>query len=324
MPYETIGSFINGLREITAAGVENITVFTWMLLPGTDITSSKSRERFEIKSSFRIIPRQFGEYDGQKCFEIEEVCCGTSSMSVREYVQCRGFAFLCFLFAKSQYDIFKKHLSDFSLNIFDLIKSIFDKIDLTESMFSSLYQDLLDETYGELYSTKEEIYKFMSKPENYNKLLKCEIGDNLFRKYLTKVLSMGFVSSVEVAYKSLLDLINTEDPDIISSLNDAKRWFLSVANISEMFRDEQIILKKRDELNLSYDVLGWYETTGSNMPLVKRKLNNILLLHYENKDYLLNMMASLKQLYGEDPYYRMGKVLVDHKPNIFWRSSRYV
>lgn len=324
MPYETLESFMKGLQEITEAGVENITTFTWMLLPGTGLASRESRKKFKIKFRFRIIPRQFGEYEGKKCFEIEEVCCGTSTMSIQEYVQCRGFAFLCFLFAKSQYGIFKKHLSDFSLNIFDLIKSIFNKIDRTESTFSSLYQDLLKETRDELYSTKEELYELMSKQENYNKLLKGEIGDNLFRKYLAEVLSKGFASSVDMAYESLIDLINTESPDIINSLNDAKRWLLSVGNISEMFHDEQIILKEGNELHLSYDVLGWYKASESNTPLVKWKKNNTLLLYYEKKEYLFKMMASLKQLYGEDPYYRIGKVLVDHSPTVFWRSSRYI
>lgn len=322
LPHETLDSFFQGLKETIEAGVENITTFTWMLLPGTELASSEMREKFKIKSRFRIIPRQFGEYEGKKCFEIEEVCCETISMSIQEYVQCRGFAFLCFLFGRSQYDILKKHLADFSLSIYDLVRSIFDKIVRTDSEFSNLYQNLQKETYDELYLTKEEVYEFLSKQENYNKLLIGEIGDNLFRKYLAKVLSKGFVSSVNMAYSSLLDLINAESPDIINSLDDAKRWFLSVGNISEIFHDEQIILKEDKEIHLSYDVLGWYKSPESNIPLVKWKRDNTLRLYYERKEYLSDMMTSLTQLYGEDPYYRLGKALVDHNPSDFWRNSR--
>ena len=46
--------------------------------------------------------------------------------------------------------------------------------------------------------------------------------------------------------------------------------------------------------------------------------------YYEKKEYLFNMMASLKQLYGEDPYYRIGKALVDYNSTVFWRSSSYI
>ena len=323
MPHETLDSFIDGLKEIIGAGVENITTFTWMLLPGTKLASRESRERFKIKSRFRIIPRQFGEYERQKCFEIEEVCCETSSMSIQEYIRCRGFAFLCFLFARSQYDILQKHLSDFSLNIFDLIKSIFDKIDKTQSIFSKLYQDLLKETYDELFFTKKEVYQFYVKQDNYNKLLRGEIGDNLFRKYLSIVLCNGVSSLVDMAYDSLIDLINTEDLDVRSSLDDAKKWFLSVGNISEMFYDEEIIFKESKEIKLSYDVLRWYNGFESNMPLDKYKRENTLCLYYEKKEYLFSLMTSFKNLYGEDPYFRIGKALVDHNPHEFWISSKY-
>ena len=324
MPYETKGSFFQGLKETIEAGVENITTFTWMLLPGTELASREMREKFKIKSRFRIIPRQFGEYEGQKCFEIEEVCCETNSMSIQEYVQCRGFAFLCFLFGRSQYDILKKHLTDFSLSIYDLVESVFDKIAQADSEFSNLYQNLQKETYDELYLTKEDAYGFLSKQENYKKLLIGEIGDNLFRKYLAKVLIKGFASSVNMAYNSLLDLINTESPDITNSLDDAKRWFLSVANISEMFHDKQIIFEEDRKVCLSYDVLGWYNDSGPNIPLIKRKQDNTLCLYYEKKEDLSDMMTSLTQLYGEDTLYRLGKALVDHNPNDFWRNSRCI
>ena len=323
LPHETLDSFIDGLKEIIGAGVENITTFTWMLLPGTQLASKKSREKYKINSRFRIIPRQFGEYGGQKCFEIEEVCCGTSSMSIQEYIQCRGFAFLCFLFARSQYEIIQKHLSDFSLNIFDLIKSIFDKMDKTQSAFSRLYQDLLKETHDELFTTKEDVYRFMSRQKNYNKLLRGEIGDNLFRRYLSMILCNGFSSSVEMAYESLIELIDTDQSDVRNSLYDAKKWFLAVGNISKIFHDEQIIFEKSKELKLSYDVLKWYKDYEPNTRLDNYKRENTLCLYYEKKEDIFSLMTSFKNLYGKDPYFRIGKALVDHDPRDFWTSSRY-
>ena len=34
-----------------------------------------------MKTKFRILPKQFGEYGGEKVFEIEKVCVGTNTMS---------------------------------------------------------------------------------------------------------------------------------------------------------------------------------------------------------------------------------------------------
>lgn len=324
MPHETLASFIEGLKEIIEAGVENITTFTWMLLPGTKLASKAERKRHGIRSRFRIVPRQFGEYEGQKCFEVEEVCCETSSMSIQDYVKCRGFAFLCFLFARSQYEILQRHLADFSLSIFDLIQSIFGKMDETQSEFTRLYQDLLKETHEELFARKEDVYRFMSKPENYQKLLRGEIGDNLFRKYLSLVLSQGFSASVDMAYASLLELADTPQSDVRDSLCDAKKWFLAVGNISQVFCDEQVIFEKGNQLALSYDVLKWYNDCEPNMRLDDYKRENRLDLYYEEEGDLFSLMRSFKNLYGEDPYFRIGKALVDHDPRDFWASSRYM
>ena len=38
-----------------------------------------------------------------------------------------------------------------------------------------------------LFETKQDIYEFYSKDENYQKLLTAELGDNLTRKYAAKI-----------------------------------------------------------------------------------------------------------------------------------------
>lgn len=323
LPHETKESFIRGLREVIDSGEDHIVTFTWMMLPGTKLASREAREEYETQSRFRIISRQFGEYDGQKCFEIEEVCCGTSTMSVEDYIQCRGYAFLCYLFARSQYDIFKRHLEEHALGRSDLIQSVFERIGGGKSTFAKLYGDLLAETRNELYGSKEELYEDLSKPENYSKLLTGEVGDNLFRKYLSKVLCDGFESSVDMAYGVLIDLAGAVDSHVIESLNDAKKWLLSVGDISRIFHNEQVVLAEDAEITLAYDVLKWFTDEGSGSALANRKHGNTLRLHYEDKDHLRDLMLDLKQLYGDDPYYRMGRALVDHHPTKFWRSCSY-
>ena len=311
------------MREVIDSGDDHIVTFTLMLLPGTNLASREAREEYGIQSRFRIISRQFGEYDGQKCFEMEEVCCGISSMSVDEYIQCRGYAFLCYLCARSQYDIFKMHLQEHSLRRSDLIQAVFERIGDADSVFSTLYNDLLAETRAELYMSKETLCADLSKPENYAKLLAGEIGDNLFRKYLTKVLCDGFRSSVDMAYDVLIDLVGGVAPRVVDSLNDAKRWLLAAGDIAPVFRDEQAVFEEDAGITLAYDVLDWFADKGAGAPLAGRKRGNTLRLHYEDKEHLSDLMLDLRQLYGDDPYYRMGRALVDHPPTRFWRNSSY-
>jgi radical SAM superfamily enzyme YgiQ (UPF0313 family) len=113
MPLETKESFLETLRKVYSAGMENIVVFTWMMLPGTGLASKEFRRKYRLKTGYRIIPRQFGVYKGRKCFEIEEICYETSTMSFQDYLQCRGHAFLSYLLGRSQYDLVKKLMDQF-------------------------------------------------------------------------------------------------------------------------------------------------------------------------------------------------------------------
>ena len=46
-----------------------------------------------MKSKYRILPKQFGSYNGKKVFEIEKVCIATESMNEQDYLECRNFGF---------------------------------------------------------------------------------------------------------------------------------------------------------------------------------------------------------------------------------------
>ena len=56
------------------------------------------------------------------------------------------------------------------------------------SNFSKLYFEFSKESEDELFETKQDIYEFYSKDENYQKLLTAELGDNLTRKYAAKMI----------------------------------------------------------------------------------------------------------------------------------------
>ena len=64
-----------------------------MMLKGTEFASSSNRKKFGMKTKFRVLPNQFGEYN-KKIIETEEVCIETNTMSFSEYLECRGFSFV--------------------------------------------------------------------------------------------------------------------------------------------------------------------------------------------------------------------------------------
>ena len=65
-----------------------------MLLNGTEFQDPAYRRKHGIESKFRIVPLDFGEYEGERVLDYEEVGIGTNDMSFDDYLYLRGIALL--------------------------------------------------------------------------------------------------------------------------------------------------------------------------------------------------------------------------------------
>jgi len=170
LPEETKDSFLKGVNNLFNAGVEFLTPYTTMLLKGTPLASEEYRTKYGLKTKFRIIPRQFGEYKGDKCFEIEEVCVSTNTLSFEDYIESRGFAFISAVLTSEQFDIIFKHIKELKINTYDYLYSIWRRVKLDKNELSKIYYHYLEETKSELFNSKKDMFDKFSKTENYDKL----------------------------------------------------------------------------------------------------------------------------------------------------------
>lgn len=314
MPEETKRSFFEGTKKVVEVGVEMIVPYTAMLLKGTFLASKQCRRKYRLRSKFRIVPRQFGEYFKEKCFEIEEVCVATSTMTFADYLEVRGFAFILSFFSGEQFDVIRRHIKetkidyyDFSLNLWDLIKS-------GQTALSATYDEFLGETKKELWDSKKEIYDFFSKQENYVKLLKGDLGDNLIRKYSLKLLVECCVSSIELAYDSLLKTKIANDREIVNSLKAANAWLIATRNLKNVFKGNRYKSIKKT-LKVEYDIESWYRDNCA--PLTEYKRNALYRIFYNVKE-LDRVLEQGNKLYGKDPFYKFGKLVLYRGPKYFW------
>ena len=65
-----------------------------MMLCGAELGRDEAIKKYEMESKFRILPKQFGEYRGNKVFEIERICVGTNTMSYQGYLNFRNYSFI--------------------------------------------------------------------------------------------------------------------------------------------------------------------------------------------------------------------------------------
>ena len=133
LPGETLESHLNSLSKLLDSGIGAITTYNLMLLNGTEMNTKSHREKFGLKSHFRVIPRDFGKLkQGDISAEIEEIVTSTNHMSFDEYVEGRIFHLLIqIIFNNELYSPFFKLMKQRKIPIMNFFKKLKDKIQLS-------------------------------------------------------------------------------------------------------------------------------------------------------------------------------------------------
>ena len=199
LPGETRESFVRGVKQVIDAGVSTLGVYTLMLLHGTPFQDPAYRKKFDIQGKFRLVPLNFGEYEGTRIFDYEEAGVSTKDMSFDDYLWSRGLSLIIeTLHNNRPFASLFRYSEEINIKPTDLLLRLYESIDRAPRAAKELMQGFMEETVNELWESEEELVKFYRKDENYMKLLRGEVGGNLIYKY--KGLSLAFTVSEWVEY----------------------------------------------------------------------------------------------------------------------------
>jgi len=322
LPKETKTSFFEGVKAVTNAGVKDVFAYTTMVLKGTYLDSQEHRDKYKMQTKFRLVPRQFGEYTGRKCFEIEEVCVATDSMLFEDYLDCRGLALMLSLLSHEQFDLISRHLVELGISRYEHLYYVWELVSSGETELSKIYNEYIDETQKELWGNKESIYEYFTKRENYEKLLTGNLGDNLIRKYRTKLLLKCCTSAIKIAYSAIRAIVGESiTREVQESLDAAERWMISVRNVSLL--QNGLLTDNVETLHLPYDVYGWYLSGSDSSPLVSHNTVANYKVFY-NLGELRRLLDEGEKLFGRDFSYQFGTAIIHWSIRKFWRKCELV
>ena len=156
-----------------------------------------------------------------------------------------------------------------------------------------LYDEFCFESHNELFDTEDDAKKFYSIDENYQKLLKGEMGENLLGKYSAKgllfyndVLSTLF-SVIREKFKNFLN------PEVNLILDSSEKWLKNIYTIDEIFSDEKEIKDKKPyNLDIDFDLPSWLSKSTEPQKF-KTKTTYQLEYNLKNIHYLRNEMKSI-------------------------------
>lgn len=210
LPGDTLEKHRSTLRSLVEARFNTISMYTLMMLMGTELGSPETRARFSMGTRYRVIPRCFGSYElcGKtiNSVEIEEVCVSNSTLSFEDYLSCRRVnLFVNILYNDAIFEELFVVLKTLDISVWDWIEEASNHD--PGSVLSTIVNNFLDETRAELWESKEELESYVNTNKNMDRYFSGELGGNLIFKYKAITLIEAFDELVDIARMAALNLI---------------------------------------------------------------------------------------------------------------------
>ena len=184
LPGETLKSHISALHKILDTGINQMHNLQLLLLKGSELETIESRNTFKYDAKFRVGPKNFGEYDGRKVFDTEEIVVSTDTFSFEDYITSRKYHLICSVYWNNSWFEDVVQLTDqFGIKRSELFEVLLAALESDTGVVGEFLKSFVTETKGELFPREQALVDFYSDENNFERLRRGEIGDNLMYKY---------------------------------------------------------------------------------------------------------------------------------------------
>lgn len=165
---ESDESYIQGVIRTIREG-QRVTMYPQLLLAGAESGERQYREKFGLKTAFRVIPRYVGSYGHLHSLEYDEIVVEHNEMTREGYYRIRLFQFLVTVFASQSFQEFNKALTRAGLDYGTLANTIAGEhqrrrlppalMALLDGVLAAARAELIDEKDKQLRFTAEDIQR---------------------------------------------------------------------------------------------------------------------------------------------------------------------
>lgn len=301
LPEDTLKAHLKTIKDIIDDGsIDSVVPFQLMILPGTEMATRKSRDKYGMVTRYRVLPRCFGRYEwlgsdknAINTAEIEEICISNNTMSFEEYLECRKFDLSVTIFYNEFIfsDLYRL-LGSLGFSLFGFIQSL--HLDAQEKM-PDIYEGFIRETRGELWSLRGEIMDFIKQPDIMDKYLKGEYGSNLLFKYKITSYIKYIKNIIELMHHHAERLI-AKKPSIEKEFSHIKGFLGDLKKLYYFLGDDFLNTSKSFDATFDYNVA---EFITDFLPLNKvvKVRQQVRIEHSQSQRELID---DNKKMYGEN------------------------
>ena len=258
------------------------------------------QKKYEYKTRFRIVPLNFGEYEGSKILDHEEVGIQTKDLSFQDYLDSRAISLLVeSLYNGRPFNEFFKYASLFNIKPATMLEILHNNISHATEDIKKVVNDFINETEKELWESEEKLLDHYRKEENYQKLKRGEVGGNLIYKYKSLNIVKCGLSWVDFFEEQLFKAIKNKQPEL-KSFADLKNEIADIANFSRLKIDGLFDVNadtKPVKEEFKYNVVKWIDE-GKKESLKNYKFELDQNIFFEFSEEQIGMRDDYFKRYG--------------------------
>jgi radical SAM superfamily enzyme YgiQ (UPF0313 family) len=170
LPNEDFDSHIRSLETALGYGIDLIMGGEIRMLPGSELDSRADREKYKIKTKYRLCEGQYGYYQGELVSEFEEVIRETSTMSETEMLRLRVLRTIFFASVTiGEHRPLIRFLVKNNFSIVELFKRV-SELDSNYPAFDKALNWCMEQASQEWFDTLEDGRAFFKDKENVEAL----------------------------------------------------------------------------------------------------------------------------------------------------------
>jgi len=318
LPGESYTSHLKTLKDLVEAKMEDIQIYTCMMLNGAEMNTPEEREKWGLKTKFRILPRDFVKLsNGKKIVEIEEVVIGSNTLSFDEYVELRTLAFSIFVSNIGIiYDALIKLLREEKIDVFELFYRTIKNLKSASPNIQNIFESYKNSTINELWDSPEKIENHIQNEDEYQKLLNGKTGINVIQ-YHHALVTGSYIDEWTDYILSIAKNLLIENKKYTSKIQN------QFENISNYCKGLSFNILNEDSMNTNpefefdYNITKWLKDTNKNS-LEEFKLTKpnklIFKLTKEQNDVIKHKL----EIFGNTPIGK-GQVIKRIPRKMLWR-----
>lgn len=184
LPGESLKSHLDALYRMIDLGTDQAHCFQAMMLKGSDMEALETRRQHEFQTKFRVLPKNFGEYGGEKVFDVEEIIVATETLPFEDYVESRKHHMTFSVFWNdSWFSDLVSFSAQFGVKRSEWLNAMLQAMQADTGRVGQFLREFVAETKDELFDTRQACTDYYAQPDNFHRLCTGQIGDNLMYKY---------------------------------------------------------------------------------------------------------------------------------------------